>query len=82
MLLRREGVVDVLGPPGRVVGEVAESLDVRMLRRVHECGLCWAFAVLHFGELGDDDLQALVVAQAQDVAEEALQPLGADGRSR
>ena len=33
VLLRREGVVDVFGPPGRVVGEVAESLDVRMLRR-------------------------------------------------
>jgi len=31
------------------------------------------------GELGDDDLQALVLAQAQDVAE-ALRRLGADGR--
>ena len=39
----------------------------------------WTFAVLRLGKLGDDDLQALIVAQAQDVAE-VLQPLGADGR--
>ena len=69
----------MFGPPGRVVGEVAELLHVRMCRCVHEHGPRWTFAVLRLGELGDDDLQALVVAQAQDVAE-VLQPLGADGR--
>ena len=69
----------MFGPPGRVVGEVAELLCVRMCRCVHEHGPRWTFAVLRLGELGDDDLQALVVAQAQDVAE-VLQPLGADGR--
>ena len=61
------------------VGEVTALLEVRMLRRVNEHGPRWMVSILRFGKLGDNDLQALVVAQAKDAAD-ALRALGADGR--